>query len=128
MVPLNGRETMLDLMVEMGLPVLLVARPGLGTLNHTLLSIQALRRARLDVMGVVLNQATPGRWGMIEEDNVRSIERLGMVRVLACIRYGDSMERIRRALVRGRVFRSRWFREEGQSSPARPIRKNVPSA
>jgi dethiobiotin synthetase len=91
LVPLNDRKTMLDLMIRLRLPVLLVARPGLGTLNHTLLSLQALHGAGLTVVGVILNQATPGRWGWIEEDNVRTIERLGGVKVLECVRYGETL-------------------------------------
>ncbi len=91
LVPLNDRNTMLDLMIRLGLPVLLVARPGLGTLNHTLLSLQALHGAGLTVLGVILNQATPGRWGRIEDDNVRTIERLGGVKVLECVRYGETL-------------------------------------
>ena len=88
MVPLNARETMLDLMVRLDLPVLLVARPGLGTINHTLLSLRALRGAGLRVLGVVVNQAEPGRWGAIEEDNLRAIEQRGKTTILACIRHG----------------------------------------
>lgn len=82
LVPLNSRRTMLDLMVEMNLPVLLVARPGLGTINHTLLSLRILRQAGVDVMGVVLNQASPGRWGLIERDNLATIEKFGAVPVM----------------------------------------------
>lgn len=87
-VPLNGRQTMLDLMVRLQLPVLLVARPGLGTINHTLLSLEALRRARLHILGVVVNQPEPGKWGMIERDNLDVISKRGKVAILACVRYG----------------------------------------
>lgn len=55
MVPLNGEECMVDLMRRLALPILLVARSGLGTINHTLLSLAALRAAGLAVFGVVLN-------------------------------------------------------------------------
>lgn len=55
LVPLNDRETMLDLMEWLGLPVVLVARTSLGTINHTLLSLEALRRRGLKVRGVVLS-------------------------------------------------------------------------
>lgn len=82
LVPLNSRQTMLDLMVQMGLPILLVARPGLGTINHTLLSLRMVRQAGLEVLGVVMNQAAEGRWGRIERDNLRTIEKLGAVAVL----------------------------------------------
>lgn len=89
LVPLNERQTMLDLMVRLRLPVLLVARAGLGTLNHTLLSLHALRHAGLTVAGVVVNQSMPGKWGRIEQDNVCMIRHLGKTRILGCIRYGD---------------------------------------
>lgn len=55
LVPLNERETMADLMAWLGLPIVLVARTALGTINHTLLSLEALRRRGLRVHGLVLN-------------------------------------------------------------------------
>ncbi|MEB3324358.1 MAG: dethiobiotin synthase [Cyanobacteriota bacterium] len=58
------------------LPVLLVARSGLGTLNHTLLSLEALRRRAIPVLGLVLN-------GPLHPDNPRTLEAMGGVPVLA---------------------------------------------
>ena len=89
LVPLNDQQTLVDLMARLQLPVLLVARTGVGTINHALMSLRVLRAAKLTVLGVVLNQTTPGQWGRIEEDNRRTIERLGKVTVLACVRYGE---------------------------------------
>ena len=73
LVPVNARETMRDLMRALRLPVVLVARPGLGTLNHTLLSLESLRAARLAVAAVVLNQQPGMPWGRIERDNLRTL-------------------------------------------------------
>lgn len=53
-VPLNSQDTMLDLMEALSLPVILVARSGLGTLNHTILSVEALTKRSLEVEGLVL--------------------------------------------------------------------------
>ncbi|MEX0594239.1 MAG: dethiobiotin synthase, partial [Balneolaceae bacterium] len=55
LVPLNREEMILDLMVRLNLPVLLVARSTLGTLNHTLMSLQVMRSRGLSIWGVVLN-------------------------------------------------------------------------
>lgn len=85
LVPLNERETMLDLMQALALPVLLVARPGLGTINHTLLSLRELDRAGLQVAGVVFNAAGRSPWGGIEQDNVATVARRGRVRILGCL-------------------------------------------
>ncbi len=87
MVPLNRRETMLDLMQAMKLPVLLAARPGLGTINHTLLSIQALRSDGLDISGVVFVASTDTESGFIEEDNGNTIAQFGKVPILGTIPY-----------------------------------------
>lgn len=91
LVPLDDRRTMADLIAALAVPVVVVARAGLGTINHTLLSIRALRDARLTVVAIVLNQAVPGRPGMIERDNRRTIERLTGVPVAASLAYGVSL-------------------------------------
>ncbi len=77
-VPIAGRRTMLDLMVMMELPVLVAARPGLGTLNHTLLTCEAIRGRGLELGGVVIVQAEPGRWTALMEDNRLTLLRLGV--------------------------------------------------
>ena len=83
-VPLNEKQTVLDLMKALALPVLLVADNRLGGLNHALLSIEAIRAAGLDVSGVILTNTTPvtDENRFIREDNRRTIERFGGVAVL----------------------------------------------
>lgn len=54
LVPVNERETMADLIGACGFPALVVARTRLGTINHTLLTLEALRQRDLPVCGVVL--------------------------------------------------------------------------
>jgi dethiobiotin synthase len=92
MVPLNRRELMLDLMQALRFPVLLVARPNLGTINHTLLSIRALRSDGLDIAGVVLVSSRPGAPGFIEADSASTIEEFGNVPVLGTIPYCAQLE------------------------------------
>lgn len=78
MVPLRNDFLMLDLMEKMALPVLIVARSGLGTINHTLLTIDALRKRNIEIAGVVMN-------GAINSGNRKTIEELGHVKVIAQI-------------------------------------------
>lgn len=59
LVPLTERETFADLAVALALPVIVVARAGLGTVNHTALTVEALRRRGLAVEAVVLNRTAP---------------------------------------------------------------------
>lgn len=89
LVPLDETNTMLDLMREMAFPVLLVSRIGLGTINHTLLSVGALRVAGLEVFGAVINtpMAANDNGAFIREDNPRTIEKFGEVEVLGTVRH-----------------------------------------
>ena len=84
LVPLGPRETYADLAVALGLPVLVVARAGLGTVNHAALTIEALRARGLALAGVVLNRAAPGG-DPSEPHNAAEIERLTGARVLASL-------------------------------------------
>ena len=59
LVPLNARATVADVAAQLGLPLLLVARPRLGTLNHTLLSLDGIRHRGLRCLGVVINHSQP---------------------------------------------------------------------
>lgn len=75
LVPINESESMIDLMVGIGMPVLIVARSSLGTINHTLLTIESLRHRKLDLAGVVMV-------GDRNPDNRDAIEKYGAVQVI----------------------------------------------
>lgn len=81
MVPLEKGRTMLDLMSMLGWPVVLVVSDRLGAINHTLLSIAALRSAGLELPGVVMNHLSP-RSGCISLGNRTAIEEYGNIRIL----------------------------------------------
>ena len=91
MVPLNRRETTLDLMQALRFPILIAARPGLGTINHTLLSIRALRSDDLGIAGIVFIASEEGEPGFIEEDNAVTIEQFGKVPILGTIPYSAQL-------------------------------------
>jgi dethiobiotin synthase len=75
LVPINEQEMMIDLMVRIGLPVAIVARTALGTINHTLLTLEALRARALTIAGVLLV-------GDANEENRNAIASHGRVKIL----------------------------------------------
>jgi malonyl-CoA O-methyltransferase len=85
LVPLNDREFMIDLMAKLALPIVLVARSTLGTINHTLLSLAALRERALPIAGVILN-------GPPNAGNRAAIEQFGQVRILAELPFVDPLD------------------------------------
>ncbi|MCA1906795.1 MAG: dethiobiotin synthase, partial [Magnetospirillum sp.] len=76
LVPLNDRALTVDWVEHLGLPVVVVARSGLGTINHTLLTLEALNRRHIPILGVVMN-------GPPNPGNRAAIEQFGDTRVLA---------------------------------------------
>lgn len=101
LVPLSAHETMADLAERLGLPLLLVARAGLGTLNHTLLSLACAKRLGLRVAGVVLNHhepPPPGRFSsVIIRTNVEALRRLAGVPVAGPLPFRPGLDERRRA-------------------------------
>ncbi len=75
MVPLTAGFSVRDFCRQLGLPLIVVARPGLGTINHTLLTVGAARDAGLEVLGVVLTP-WPARPGTVHQSNRTTVERL----------------------------------------------------
>jgi dethiobiotin synthetase len=85
MVPLAEGYLFLDLAEAIGLPVVIVARPGLGTINHTLLTIEVLRTRGIRIAGVVINDGRGGRKGLAEKTSPVVIQSLAGVQIIGTI-------------------------------------------
>jgi dethiobiotin synthetase len=83
--PLADDFTVCDYAAALRLPLLIAARPGLGTINHTLLTLQAARAAALHVRAVVLTP-WPERPSRLERSNLEAITRFGFVEVVTLAR------------------------------------------
>jgi dethiobiotin synthetase len=89
MVPLTARRSFLDLAARLDLPVLIVARPGLGTINHSLLTVMALRHRKVPIAGLVFNYGRKERPGMAERTNPAVVEERSAVPVIGIVRHGQ---------------------------------------
>lgn len=97
MVPLNRDWLQIDQLKVWGAPIILVARTGLGTLNHTLLSLEALRHRNLFVLGIVLN-------GPPHKDNPKTLEQFGDTKILASLPIFDE--------VNAKVLSQEWNKQQ----------------
>ena len=97
MVPLNRNWLQIDQLRVWGAPIILVARTGLGTLNHTLLSLEALKYRNLDVLGIVLN-------GPPHKDNPKTLEQFGDTKILASLPIFDE--------VNAKVLSQEWSKQQ----------------
>ncbi len=115
--PLAEETTVCDLAVALRLPLLIAARPGLGTINHTLLTLHAARAAGLAVRAVVLTP-WPRRPSALERSNREQIERLGFVEVDVLAR-AATPALAELARVGGRLPWRRWLGERRVAARSR---------
>jgi dethiobiotin synthetase len=112
LVPLTLGYTMRDLALDLGWPVVVAARPGLGTINHSLLTVEAARAAGLDVRAVVLTP-WPAEPSAMHSSNAEAIRQLGRVEVVALHEVGVEVPQL--ALAGATLPYERWLR--GRPSP-----------
>ena len=86
LVPINDSELMLDLAGHLGFPIVIAARSALGTINHTLLTVRALRCAKMPIKGIAMI-------GHRNRDNERAVERYGGIGVIGWVPWLDTMNR-----------------------------------
>jgi dethiobiotin synthetase len=117
--PLAEGATVADLAIALDFPLIVVARRGLGTLNHTLLTVEAARCRGLRMAGVVLNGAEPTVDPIAEQTNPSELSRrLGEVPLLADLPFGANLDTLLAAMpdldLLGRAAPSRSDRDEAR--------------
>jgi dethiobiotin synthetase len=85
MVPLNNSDLVTDLVLQLGLDMLVVARPGLGTINHSLLTLNMAKVMGIPTSGVIINGFGREAIGLPERTNPDEIEHFGNVPVLGIV-------------------------------------------
>jgi dethiobiotin synthetase len=110
LVPLTLGYTVRDLAVDLGWPVVVAARPGLGTINHSLLTVESARAAGLDVRAVVVTP-WPDAPSVMQRSNVDAIERLGAIEVATLGAVGVEVDQLARA--GATLPYARWLSDRG---------------
>ena len=85
LVPITAKYFVRDLIADLDLPVIIVGRIGLGTINHTLLTIEALQGHHCEIQGIILNTTNAGAAGIAEKTNPAVFEELSGVPVLGVL-------------------------------------------
>jgi dethiobiotin synthetase len=92
LVPIKKDSFVIDLAEEFGLPLIVVAKPGLGTINHIMLTVQYARKSGLDVAGVIINYAQPPENSLAEETNPELLSQVCPVPIIGVFPYLKSTE------------------------------------
>lgn len=92
LVPIYGDYLVSNLVRDLNLPVLIVARPNLGTINHTLLTIRQARAEGIEVLGVIINNYDEQQAGIAENTAPETIEKLGKAPILGIVRHMEKTD------------------------------------
>jgi len=92
LAPITKTDRVLELIQQLNLPVLIVARSGLGTLNHTLLTVHLARQARIPIAGILLNTSQPIKQGLAEKTNPGILAELTELPVFGPIPYIEELQ------------------------------------
>ena len=90
--PLTETRTVADLAMELNYPVLIVGRTGLGTINHTLMTVECVKSRGLTIAGIILNQATDDDLDLSSQTNADEIETRSGIPVLGTVLHGSDAE------------------------------------
>ena len=99
MAPLYKKYLFLDFIKDLKLPVIIISRPGLGTINHTLLTISAAKGRGVNILGVVINYAAKTKTGIAEKTNPEIIKRLGGVPVIGIVLYSKNQKIVKKTFL-----------------------------
>ena len=88
LVPIRKNYFVADLAKALKLPLLIVARLGLGTINHTLLTVHQANAHGLKIAGLILNDTVGGHYGLAEKTNIRVLPKLCKVPLLGVVPHG----------------------------------------
>ncbi len=94
LVPIKEDYFVLNLAKEFGLPLIIVAKPGLGTINHTLLTVNCAIKNGLTVAGIILNYHRPPEYSLAEETNPEVISKISPVPLIGTFPYLQDFEHI----------------------------------
>lgn len=92
LVPLDEYYFVVDMANEMELPIIVVCRPTLGTINHTLLTVSYARQHGLDVKGIIINESTEVSDETVKKTNAEEIKRLTGLPILGMIPFDKRID------------------------------------
>ena len=92
LVPLRRNFMLVDLLTELKLPTLVVTRSGLGTLNHTFLTLEALRNRNIPILGVVFSDENKIENELLVADNMKTISESGGITIFGRMKRHEHIE------------------------------------
>ena len=94
LVPFNKKKLVIDIAKKLSLPILIVAENKLGAVNHTLLTIEAIKKRNMEMIGIIFNNRHRRTNNIILDDNVNIIKKLTGEKILGILPYTKDKNRL----------------------------------
>ncbi len=120
-VPIKDNYLVAHLIQHLQLPILIVADVGLGTINHTMLTVSFAQAFNLKIVGIILNQLHPDETGLAEQTNPHEIEKLTQVPVIGVLPYQKRLN----SLKPDRKFMVDFFSQHVDNNRIRQITETI---
>ncbi|MDP2940984.1 MAG: dethiobiotin synthase, partial [Candidatus Omnitrophota bacterium] len=98
LVPFDRRRLLIDIAKELGLSVLIVAQNKLGAINHALLTIEALKARKMEILGIIFNNF-PGEKAIIARDNPRIVRELSAEAILGILPWDNDLQKLHKKFI-----------------------------
>ena len=107
LVPVTQKKLVIDIAKELNLPVIIVVRNKLGAINHTLLTVEAIKRRNMKILGIIFNNLDRNEEKIIQEDNPKIIKKITGEKILGVLPYCLSRREMYKAFtpLGDRIFR-----------------------
>ncbi len=96
LVPFNRKDLVIDIAKDLRLPCVIVACNKLGAINHTLLTIEVLKRRKIKILGIIFNNCLEGQSGTILKDNIKIIKTITSAKILGTLPYAKNPDTLYR--------------------------------
>jgi len=114
LVPFNRKRLVIDIAEELSLPVIIVADNRLGAINHTLLTIEAIKKRGIAIIGIIFNARTKMMDRSIYKDNPRIVSAIGKEAILGILPHRDRRELLHEAFTPIGAKILSYFKEKGR--------------
>ncbi len=94
MVPISKNYIIADLIKKFNLPVVIISRPELGTINHTLLTLECAKKFKLKVEGIIFNSTLPIRKTISSKTNPEIIKKISNTEILGIMPFSKNIKNI----------------------------------
>ncbi|MFC1566439.1 dethiobiotin synthase [bacterium] len=97
LVPYNNKNMVIEITKKLKIPAIIVAKNQLGCINHTLITIEALKKRNINILGIIFNDHNPKKKDIVKDDNMKIIQKLSKVQYLGSLPWTSNINILKKS-------------------------------